>query len=156
MNKGLLGAILVAAVFLLLLWRLADADSFASYTQSVLADDLTAAKFLSLFVCAWRYGRGAVAAYSRAESVFGYSAYIDAEAAVAKIDRARQAEAFWSAGTSLPERAAAFVLLASRGNPLAQADVREVRETVRAWRAELAAPSADAPGSADQTDPAAQ
>ena len=144
------------AVRYLLLWRLADADSFASYTQSVLADDLTAAKFLSLFVCAWRDGRGAVAAYSRAESVFGYSAYIDAEAAVAKIDRARQAEAFWSAGTSLPERAAAFVLLASRGNPLAQADVREVRETVRAWRAELAAPSADAPGSADQTDPAAQ
>ena len=103
--------------------------------KKILVDDVSAAKFLGLFISPWYNGR-TVTRYSLKEE---YTELLSSAEALEKIQRARLEETFWSQGRDLPERTAAYMLLANKedGDPL------KVKGLVTQWYEEYSKKMAD-------------
>ena len=127
----------------LLLWKLADPADFSAAMQRTFNEDaLSAAGYLAQCVEVWSDGGWHLpSTYSRRSvSVFDDLPWFHTEDALAVIDRARQMPAFWQTD-ALPERAAAYVLLADCENPLTQLAAGKIRARVAAWHEALPAPA---------------
>lgn len=98
------------------LWRFIAPEDYETYMKKILVDDVSAAKFLGLFISPWYNGK-TVTRYSLKEE---YTELLSSAEALEKIQRARLEETFWSQGRDLPERTAAYMLLANKedGDPL--------------------------------------
>lgn len=116
------------------LWEFIEEKTYSEYIKSEITNELSAIRFLALYVATWSAGGKACEYELKNDS---YTKFISTAELIKIIESARVTEDFWRLDENIIESSVAFVLATELPDAKKRIEIKDVKKRIGKWKNEL-------------------